>query len=238
MRSLSWVRQSPFCHGEFTVNPQHTQTDSTNVSIGDRLKLERQRVGLGQQEFGDKCGVSKTSQFNYESGGRSPDATYLQASYELGVDVLFVVTGQRSAGNDDSFVVVPRYDVSASAGSGAINGHEDQLDGLCFSRQWIARRGLALTNLKVISVAGDSMLGKLSNGDKVLVDMGQTSPRSGFAYVLRTAEELLVKYCQLMGNGLLRVSSENPNFPPYDIDLAKTPDVAILGRVVASTHEW
>lgn len=227
-----------FIHGEFTVNTHTNPLNSTNVSIGERLKLERQRVGLGQHEFGEKCGVSKTSQFNYESGGRSPDAAYLHAAHEFGVDLLFVITGQRSAGNDDSYVVVPRFDVAASAGPGAVNGHEDQLEGLSFSRKWLSRRRLSIGNLKVIRVTGDSMLGKLSDGDKVLVDMSQTTPRSGFAYVLRTAEELLVKYCQMMGNGLLRVSSENPNFPPYDIDLAKTPDVAILGRVIASTHEW
>lgn len=208
------------------------------MSVGTRLKLERHRVGLGQLEFGEKCGVSKTSQFNYESDARSPDAAYLRAAYDLGVDVFYVITGKRSEASDDNFVVVPQLDVAASAGPGAINGHAEQLEGLSFSRKWLTRRGLSVANLKVIGVTGDSMTGKLSNGDKVLVDMSQTSPRSGFAYVLRTNEELLVKYCQLVGNGLLRVSSENPNFPPYDLDLAKTPDVAILGRVVASTHEW
>lgn len=220
------------------MNTHTTQSDSTNVAIGERLKLERQRFGLGQLEFGEKCGVSKTSQFNYESGGRSPDAAYLHSAHNIGIDVLYVLTGQRSAGNDDSFVVVPRYDVAASAGPGVVNGGEDQLEGLSFSRKWLARRSLSIPNLKVIRVAGDSMMGKLSDGDKVLIDTSQTSPRSGFAYVLRTAEDLLVKYCQMMGNGVLRVSSENPNFPAYDLDLAKTPDVAIVGRVVASTHEW
>lgn len=208
------------------------------MSTGERLKLERQRLGYGQKEFGEKCGVSKTSQFNYEADGRSPDAVYLQGADALGADVLFIVTGRRAAGNDDSYVVVPRIDVSASAGPGALNGHEDEIDGLSFSRRWLAKRGLSVASLKVIGVIGDSMEGKLSDGDKVLVDISQTVPRSGFAYVLRTSEELLVKYCQLMGNGLLRVSSENPNFPAYDIDLTKSPDVAIIGRVVASTHEW
>lgn len=208
------------------------------MALGERLKLERQRLGLGQLEFGSRCGVSKTSQFNYESGERQPDTAYLQAADAFGADVLFIVTGRKTPGNDDSFVVVPRHDVEASAGPGAINGNEDEIEGLSFSRRWLAKRGLSIANLKVIGVNGDSMQGKLSDGDKVLVDVSQTTPRSGFAYVLRTAEELLVKYCQLMGNGLLRVSSENPNFPAYDIDLSKSPDVAIIGRVVASTHEW
>lgn len=215
-------------------------TKSTNVEIGDRLKLERQRIGLGQAEFGAKAGVSKTSQFNYESGERMPDASYLAAAHTMGVDVLYVVTGQRSPGNDDSFVVVPRHDAAASAGPGAVNGYEAeaQVEGLCFSRRWLNKRGLAPANLRVIDVAGESMSGKLADGDKVLIDMGQTLPKSGYAYVLRQDDELLVKYCQLLPDGILRLSSENSNFPPYDINLAKSQDVSILGRVVASTHEW
>lgn len=213
---------------------------STNVEIGDRLKLERQRISLGQAEFGAKAGVSKTSQFNYESGERMPDAAYLAAAHTMGVDVLYVVTGQRSPGNDDSFVVVPRHDAAASAGPGAVNGHEAeaQVEGLCFSRRWLNKRGLTPGNLRVIDVTGESMAGKLADGDKVLIDMGQTLPKSGYAYVLRQDDELLVKYCQLLPNGILRLSSENSNFPPYDINLAKSQDVSILGRVVASTHEW
>jgi len=82
------------------------------------------------------------------------------------------------------------------------------------------------------------MEGKLSDGDAVLIDKNQTTPKSGFAYVLRQGDELLVKYCQLMPEGILRVSSENKSFEPYDINLAKVTDVSILGRVVASTHEW
>lgn len=234
------VAYSALTHGEFTVAQELPTAKSTNVEIGDRLKLERQRLALGQAEFGAKAGVSKTSQFNYESGERSPDAAYLNAADSIGVDVLYVVTGQRSPGNDDSFVVVPRHDAAASAGPGVVNGHEAeaQVEGLCFSRRWLKHRGLAAGNLRVIDVAGESMMGKLSNGDKVLIDMSQTMPRSGFAYVLRQGEELLVKYCQLLPDGILRLSSENPNFAPYDINLAKSQDVSILGRVVASTHEW
>ncbi len=44
--------------------------------------------------------VSKTTQFNYEKGERSPDAPYLAKIALAGVDVLYVVTGQRSALNN------------------------------------------------------------------------------------------------------------------------------------------
>ncbi|WP_431511633.1 XRE family transcriptional regulator [Variovorax sp. DAIF25] len=210
---------------------------STNVEIGERLKLERQRLGLAQADFGTKAGVSKTSQFNYEAGERSPDAEYLHNAAELGVDITYVITGRRVASNDD-FVVIPQHAVAASAGPGAVNADELSNGGLSFSKKWLAKRMLNPTHLKVIDVVGESMLPRLSDGDKVLVDVSDTTPKSGRAYVLLQGEELLVKYCQLLPEGMLRVSSANTDYPTYDIDLSKTDGVSIVGRVRASTHEW
>ncbi len=207
------------------------------VLQGERLKEERLRLRLGQADFGQKVGVSKTSQFYYEAGERSPDAEYLAKAQELGVDIQYLITGKKFS-TSDGYFVIPRHNVSASAGPGAVNGDHNEVEGLCFRRSWITKRGLQANQLRVIDVSGDSMTGKLSDGDQVLVDMSQTTPKSGFAYVLRQGEELLVKYAQLLPDGILRVSSENQSYKSYDIDLSKTTDVSILGRVVASTHEW
>lgn len=68
---------------------------SKNMTIGERLKEERSRLGLSQTDLGAAGGVGKTTQINYEKGSGSPDAKYLAAAAELGVDVLYVVTGER-----------------------------------------------------------------------------------------------------------------------------------------------
>lgn len=63
------------------------------LNIGERLRKERVRLGFNQAQFAAFAGVAKTSQFNYEKGDRSPDAAYLAAVAEKGVDILYVVTG-------------------------------------------------------------------------------------------------------------------------------------------------
>lgn len=63
------------------------------MKIGDRLRLERLRLGLNQADFAALAGVTKTSQFNYEKGERSPDANYLAAIKQHGADVYFILTG-------------------------------------------------------------------------------------------------------------------------------------------------
>lgn len=65
------------------------------MSIGDRLKAERERLALNQTAFGELGGVKKLAQINYENGSRSPDAHYLEAIASAGADVLYIITGQR-----------------------------------------------------------------------------------------------------------------------------------------------
>jgi len=65
------------------------------VSIGERLREERQRLGLSQPAFGEIAGVTKKTQMLYESGERSPDAAYLSAMAGAGADVRYIVTGER-----------------------------------------------------------------------------------------------------------------------------------------------
>lgn len=72
------------------------------LNIGERLKEERVRLGFNQAEFAAFGGVAKTSQFNYEKGDRSPDADYLAAVSSRGVDILYVVTGERKPRPVDS----------------------------------------------------------------------------------------------------------------------------------------
>lgn len=66
------------------------------MNIGERLREERARLGLNQGDFAAVANVSKTTQFNYEKGERSPDAAYLEAVAAAGVDVLYVLTGRRA----------------------------------------------------------------------------------------------------------------------------------------------
>ncbi|OCS48535.1 helix-turn-helix domain-containing protein [Ralstonia pickettii] len=65
--------------------------------IADRLREERKRLGLTQERFGAEGGVGKLAQLNYEKGQRSPDAAYLSAIALAGVDVSYVLTGERGA---------------------------------------------------------------------------------------------------------------------------------------------
>lgn len=66
------------------------------AKLGERIKIERQRMGLSQSEFSELARVSKASQVGYESGVNAPDAVYLTRMAEH-IDLLFVLTGVRAS---------------------------------------------------------------------------------------------------------------------------------------------
>lgn len=65
------------------------------MGIGARLKSERLRLGLTQAMLGAAGGVEVNAQGRYEAGARIPRADYLASIAKVGIDVLYVVTGQR-----------------------------------------------------------------------------------------------------------------------------------------------
>ena len=72
-----------------------------NISIGDRLREEREALGKTQSDLAvvaaslDVPGATRQSQAKYEKGLASPSAAYMSAMATAGVDVLYVLTGQR-----------------------------------------------------------------------------------------------------------------------------------------------
>lgn len=99
------------------------------TNFKDRLRQERERLGLNRGEFAAIAGVTGGSQTHYESGARYPDASYLAAIDAAGVDVLYVVTGKLSSGkplSDDENELLSNYrrlDLRGKAGVlGMMNG--------------------------------------------------------------------------------------------------------------------
>ena len=67
------------------------------MTISKRLLEERKRLKMNQTDFAEKAGTTKKSQIEYEKERLPAFATYLAAIAAVGVDVQYVLTGQRSA---------------------------------------------------------------------------------------------------------------------------------------------
>lgn len=65
------------------------------MSIGERLRRERERLKLTQPDFAKIAGTTKQTLYSWEAGGSFPKADQLNELAERGVDVYYVLTGQR-----------------------------------------------------------------------------------------------------------------------------------------------
>lgn len=74
------------------------------LSFGERLRDERARLRLSQNEFAELGGVKRSSQYLYEHDLRSPDAAYLAKINAGGVDVGYLFSG------------IPRFRVESGVG--------------------------------------------------------------------------------------------------------------------------
>lgn len=222
------------------------------MTLGSRLREERERLGLSQTQLGELGGVGKMSQINYEKDQRLPKADYLAALEAAGVDMRYVVTGQRTpshtaaspaayrvddgapvaatAGPGPGMAAVALYDVEGAAGDGrSLEG--ERIEGeLYFPEAQLAALGVSPGQVAGIKVRGDSMEGTLDDGDWVLVDLANRDPRRSGVFLLWQSGERRIKRVQRLPGGALQLISDNTHYPPEMIRPEDMRDVEILGR--------
>ncbi|SYE97705.1 repressor protein [Klebsiella pneumoniae] len=225
--------------------------------IGKRIRSKREELKQSRNHVADFLGVALSTLQAWENEDREPSATHILKLAEcLGVSVEWLVSGAAGSelhnpllpavdtagtaldvqGNSvdlEEFVFVPRYNVAASAGFGAWNDDESPMFTVSFRRYWVVNHLKAdPKRLSVISVNGDSMAGILNDKDIILVNHDDRDPREGI-YVIRLDSQLLVKMVQRLPGAKLRISSTNPAFEPFTVDLDKIPDdFDVVGKVV------
>lgn len=65
------------------------------LEIAGRIAEERNRLGMSQSEFGRATQTHRNTVRHYETGERKPDPLFLADLQNIGVDVLYVLTGAR-----------------------------------------------------------------------------------------------------------------------------------------------
>ena len=125
------------------------------LNFFERLREIRKGMNLTQADFGALAGVTVTAQLNYEKGTRNPDTAYLERLAAHGVDVVYLLTGERiprgaAALSEAEAALIARY----RSGSPALRGYLQELG------QAPATGGNAVT------IGGD--VGQQVNGDQTV----------------------------------------------------------------------
>lgn len=101
------------------------------MSIENRLKEERIRLGFNQPDFAALAGRTKKTLIDYEKGTTCPDARFLAAIAEEGADVQYILTGIRGlqpavAEKSSTYTVLNRREAALLDNYRAIADEEDK----------------------------------------------------------------------------------------------------------------
>lgn len=83
-----------------------TSFENSILSLPERLREERKRLHLSQEEFGRLGGVTKSAQWLYESGRNWPTTEYLESLRLNNVDIGFIATGARLSKDHLDWVIL------------------------------------------------------------------------------------------------------------------------------------
>ena len=235
---LALGREETSDSADFRVEPENPEADLR----ANRLREAVQRAG-GNNLVSAKAGVPVSTLGVYLRGGEWKVSAAIALAKACEVSLEWLVTGQQPAiettqdelpaPTNDRYVMIPRYDIRASAGSGTPVDQEALLGLISFDEVFLRRHlGMRPDTLVTIEATGDSMLPTIRDGDLLLVDTSNNDIQDGRIYVLSFGGLLSVKRLQVMPDGSIAVVSDNERYPVRIIDPTEHDPLRIVGRVV------
>ena len=197
-----------------------------------------------KKTFAELTGKSVSHIYKICRGSSRPSMIWLQSLYdEFRVDLNWLLTGEQNDSGqvsgrrpDSDLVFAPVFDIQASAGTGVEVLAEDVTDYFAFQKNFLSGQlGISGDKLAFITVHGDSMVPSLNSGDQVLVDMSRSVVSHEGIYLLHTEEGLMVKRLVQKGASL-KVSSDNPAYPGWEVTAGSSDQTRVIGRVVWSAR--
>lgn len=228
------------------------------ISVASRkLKLLRQRAGLSIRQVAQALGMEYGSSYqHYEDRFKKP-LLPLELVLKLvpifapaGIEAaeLYALAGVDATGERPSSPIgtngakseavgrilrIPELDVRAAAGDGLTGGGEKIVDEWTLPSGMVRHYSTApASDLRIITVMGDSMEPTLQPGQRILVDTGDRNPSPPGVFVVWDGLGLVVKRCQVVPHSApprVRITSDNSKYDAYERTLA---EAYIQGRVI------
>ena len=224
-----------------TIN-KNFYSEQEILQIADRIEQLRVRLQLSKSDFCGRIGFPLKTYLNVSGGRRSkPNAELLAAvAAHVDVNLRWLLTG-REAGTGEAtvevggepLVLIPFYDVQASAGAGSHVEQERLRGRLAFRADWVyGELKVAPKSLALITATGDSMQPTVGHGDLLLLNIHETHVTGDAIYALQMQDVLLIKRVQLLVDGTLVIRSDNPAYGEQRVRLEEGLAPRIVGRVV------
>lgn len=222
------------------------------MNIGNRIRELRLAKGMKISELAEAVGIDGANISRLETGKQKSftEQSLTKFAEALGVSVAHLFTPSENTstvygyskaspviGEDKAVFRVEILDVSASAGTGFIQG-SDVID-VIRSIEYNNERAMAMfggrpsDTVKVINVRGDSMAETIEPGDLIFVDISVTDFDGDGIYVFGFDDKIYVKRLQMVPDQLL-VISDNPKYREWTVDKSNEHRFYVYGKVMIS----
>ena len=189
-----------------------------------RIKEERKRLDLTQDQLAGLLGVTKQSILAYEKGSRYPDLFFLEKASQLGFDTNYIITGKkvnnnipRHNDNKDDIITIPLVEARLSAGGGSFLTSSEIEEYFYFSKSFIEQLGNP-RNMVAMKVSGDSMEPEVYHNDIVIIDEAKKDIYPSRMYAVAFGECIYLKRIDRLPNQIV-LKSSNPHYSPIIIDI-------------------
>ena len=132
-----------------------------------------------------------------------------------------------------AFVLVPRMEARASAGSGIIPTSDAVEAYIAFQEAYLRGLGVNPRFARLLEISGDSMHPTLSDQDQVVIDTSIDRVKADALYAVVYGGAVMVKRLQLQLDGSVLLQSDNKSAGYRDQRVPKEElhDLKIVGRV-------
>jgi phage repressor protein C with HTH and peptisase S24 domain len=201
-------------------------TKTTPKAVSKWLNGETMPGRSNMQALADHLRV-RVEWLEYGNGEQGLGVAEAPATYAVNED---------GSPSETDYALIPQYFARASAGNGYHNDHVDVGEGLVFKRSWLARLKLKTDRLCAIYADGSSMEPTIYDGEVLLIDQSDVTPKNGKVYaILRPDGSVSIKRLvqQIAGSWIIR--SDNPDktrYPDEEISSEMLGHIEIIGRSV------
>ena len=202
-------------------------------TIGERIKLAREKIGMSQVDMADKIGVSKQNLYKYERGlvTNIPSDKIELIGKLTGVSPAYLMGWDATETEPlppNCFPIEKRkFPLLGNIACGEPIFADEDFEGY-------VEAGADIDADFCLRASGDSMIGaRIHDGDIVFIKQQPTVDNGQIAAVLIENEATLKRFYYDQASDTVQLMAENPSYAPIVKMKSDLNDIRILGRAIA-----